>query len=137
LDETIMRRRLADARVGRLATVGADRAPHVVPCCFALDGDTAYSAIDAKPKSTRALRRLDNVRANPRASLLVDFYAEDWTALWWVRVDADARVVDAGADARRFARAVEVLRAKYEQYEREPPAGPVIALDIVQWRAWP
>jgi PPOX class probable F420-dependent enzyme len=131
-----MRRRVADARVGRLATVGPGGAPHLVPWCFVLDGDTAYSAVDGKPKSTRALRRLDNVRANPNASLLVDFYGEDWGALWWVRVDGTARVLDT-AGVREFDRAVERLCAKYEQYQRDPPAGPVVALDIVGWRAWP
>jgi PPOX class probable F420-dependent enzyme len=137
VDEATMRERVAGARVGRLATVGADGAPHLVPCCFALRGDTVYSAVDGKPKSTRALRRLDNVRAHPRATLLVDFYDEDWTALWWVRVDARARVADATDDARVFADAVAHLQEKYEQYRREPPAGPVVVLDIEQWRAWP
>ena len=45
-------------RVARLATVGPDGRPHVVPICFALDGDTLYTAVDSKPKSTRRLRRL-------------------------------------------------------------------------------
>lgn len=132
-----MRQRLMDARVGRMATVAAGGEPHIVPCCFVLEHDTAYSAVDGKPKSTRALRRLENIRDNPRATLLVDFYDEDWDTLWWVRVDAHARVLDAVADERAFDRAVELLLAKYEQYRRDPPAGPVVALDIVQWRAWP
>jgi PPOX class probable F420-dependent enzyme len=137
VDEATMRRRVAEARVGRLATVRADGAPHVVPCCFVLHGDTVFSAVDGKPKSTRALRRLDNVRAEPRATLLVDCYEEDWAALWWVRVDAIARVVDAGTDPSAFTKAVELLQHKYEQYRRDPPAGPVVALEITRWRAWP
>jgi len=132
-----MRRRVAEARVGRLATVDAEGAPHLVPCCFVLHDHTVFSAVDGKPKSTRALRRLDNVRANAHATLLVDFYDDDWTGLWWVRVDARARVVDAASDAQLFADAVARLCEKYEQYRREPPAGPVLALDIVRWRAWP
>jgi len=133
-----MRSHVADARVGRLATVGAGGQPHIVPCCFALDGNAVYSAVDGKPKSTRALRRLENIRANPRSTLLVDFYDDDWEALWWVRVDANARVVSSDDEARvEFDRAVELLRDKYEQYRAEVPAGPVVALDIVQWRGWP
>jgi PPOX class probable F420-dependent enzyme len=128
---------MGDARVGRLATITPGGGPHIVPCCFALDQDTAYSAVDGKPKSTRALRRLENIRNNPSAALLVDLYDEDWNALWWVRADANARVLDAGADAHEFGRAVELLRTKYEQYRRDPPAGPVVALDITQWHAWP
>ena len=85
-----MRQRLAGARVARLATLTPDGRPHVVPCCFALVEDTLYSAVDGKPKTTLALRRLDNVRAHPACSLLVDHYADDWAALWWVRVDGTA-----------------------------------------------
>ena len=92
-----MRDRVASARVGRLATVSPGGAPHIVPCCFALVDDVVYSAVDAKPKSTLALRRLDNLRVNPSTALLVDHYAEDWSTLWWVRVDGRGRVVDGGA----------------------------------------
>lgn len=129
-----MRRRLGEARVGRLATVTSAGGPHLVPCCFVLDGDVVYSAIDAKPKSTLALRRLANLRANPRASLLVDFYADDWSTLWWVRVDGLGEVISAGAD--RDA-AISLLVQKYDQYTSEPPPGPVIAIAIATWRSWP
>ena len=61
--------------------------PHLVPITFAVDGDALYSAVDAKPKSTRALRRLANIAANPAVSVLVDHYDDDWTRLWWARAD--------------------------------------------------
>lgn len=86
------RARLAGARIAYLATAGADGAPHVVPCTFALLGDaTIVSAVDHKPKRTAALRRLANVAANPRVAILADHYAEAWDALWWVRADGMAR----------------------------------------------
>jgi PPOX class probable F420-dependent enzyme len=135
MDEATMRRRVQEARVGHLATVRSDGRPHVVPCCFSLSGqaEVLYSAVDAKPKSTPALRRLDNLRANPSASLLVDHYGEDWSALWWVRIDGIARIIGSGSE---FDRALAELTAKYEQYARQPPPGPVIAIDIGGWRAW-
>ena len=129
-----MRARVRDARVGHLATVTADGRPHVVPCCFVLDGDVVFSAVDAKPKSTLALRRLDNIAAHPHASLLVDFYDDDWRRLWWVRVDGDARVVT--DDTERTA-AITRLAEKYRQYAETPPPGPVLAIDVDTWRAWP
>src|SRR5580765_2057326 len=98
MDEATIRARVTAAEVGRLATVTADGRPHVVPCCFALSGDAIYSAIDHKPKSTRLLRRLANLRANPNATLLVDHYADDWSALWWVRADGAGRILSAGSD---------------------------------------
>ena len=104
---------LREGRVGRLGTAGADGQPLVVPVCYAFDGTRCYSAIDAKPKRTRALRRLANIAANPRVSLCVDHYDEDWQALRWVIVEGRAALLDPGAES---ARAVELLTAKYPQY---------------------
>jgi PPOX class probable F420-dependent enzyme len=123
---------IEDARVARLATVAADGRPHVVPICFALDGDTLYTAVDEKPKSTRALRRLANIEANPRVEIVVDHWDEDWTRLWWVRLSGIARVVE------HDARALELLAVKYEQYRERPPAGPFVLVTIQrrsEWRA--
>jgi PPOX class probable F420-dependent enzyme len=125
---------MAEAAVGRLATVTTDDRPHIVPCCFALSGDVVYSAVDHKPKSTTQLRRLTNLRANPRAALLVDHYDDDWSSLWWIRADGSGRILEDGPEADR---AIALLVAKYHQYHEHPPAGPVIALDIVAWRGWP
>jgi PPOX class probable F420-dependent enzyme len=133
MDKATMRQRVAAARVGRLATVTGGGGPHVVPCCFALDGDRIVSAVDAKPKTTPALRRLANLRARPRASLLVDHYDEDWSRLWWVRVDGAGRVVDAGPERDR---ALDLLVAKYDQYARQRPPGAVVVIEIDGWRAW-
>ena len=129
-----MGQRLAEARSAVLSTVTADGRPHAVPCCFFLKGDVVYSAVDAKPKSTLALRRLDNLAANPAACLLVDCYDDDWSKLWWIRVDGTARVLQDG-DERDHA--LDMLVAKYPQYQTTRPPGPVIAIDIVSWRSWP
>jgi len=129
-----MRRRVSEARVARLATVRPDGLPHIVPCCFAIDGDMVYSVVDAKPKSTLALRRLENVRLTPSVALLIDHYSEDWTTLWWIRLDGKAIIVESGAVREQ---ALERLREKYEQYVRQPTPGPVIAINVDSWRAWP
>lgn len=134
VDDTVMRERVAAARVARLATVTGDGRPHLVPCCFVLAGETVYSAVDAKPKTTLALRRLANIEANPATTLLVDHYEDDWSALWWVRLDGNARVV---ADPAERARARTLLAAKYPQYAATPPPGDVIALEVTAWRSWP
>ena len=129
-----MRALVAAARVGRLATVTPDGRPHVVPCCFALVGEVIYSAVDGKPKSTLALQRLANVVAHPAASLLVDHYDDDWSTLWWVRVDGAARVVDDPAEGDV---ALPHLAARYPQYRDVPPPGDVLAIDATRWRSWP
>ena len=129
------RERFVAARVARLATADAEGVPHLVPIVFAVDGDVVYSAVDAKPKRTTALRRLANVEANPRVALLVDHYDDaDWEALWWVRADGHGRVLDpSDAEARA---AVSLLVPRYPQYRATPPAGPVLAVDVHHWLGW-
>ncbi len=134
MDDDEMRRRFGAARVGRLATVRSDGRPHLVPCCFALTGSVVYSAVDGKPKSTLALRRLANLRSEPRASLLVDHYSDNWSTLWWVRVDGDGRVLDDGPER---ADAIDLLMLKYPVYEVDRPPGAVIAIDLTTWSSWP
>lgn len=126
------RERFAAARVARLATADAGGRPHIVPIAFVLAGATIYSAVDAKPKRTRALRRLANVRENPAVSLLADHWDEDdWTALWWARADGRGRVLD--PDEPEARRAVELLR---ERYPRQQAAGEVLAVDVERWSGW-
>lgn len=128
-----MRERVAAARVGRLATVSADGAPHLVPFCFALVGDTVFTAVDDKPKRSRELRRIANITATGRATVLVDHYAEDWTQLWWVRLDCGASVVE---DELTRRRALNALAAKYHQYAELPPPGAVLELPVNRWTGW-
>jgi len=124
--------RFGAARVARLATTDADGSPHLVPVVFALVGETVWTAVDAKPKTTTALRRLDNVRAHPAVSLLVDHYADDWATLWWVRADGVATVLD--VDEGRAG--LDALTAKYPQYQNNPPPGPVLQVDVTRWVSW-
>jgi PPOX class probable F420-dependent enzyme len=128
-----MREKVQRARVARLATVDENSQPHLVPVCFELVEDRIVSVVDAKPKSTPELRRLANIRAHPRVSLLVDEYDDDWTRLWWVRADGAARVVESGADRED---AVAALTAKYPQYEEQPPGGPVVEVTVDRWVGW-
>jgi PPOX class probable F420-dependent enzyme len=117
------------ARVARLATVDPTGRPHVVPICFAIEGDMLYSAVDEKPKRTRRLRRLTNIEANPAVEVLIDHYDEDWSRLRWARLRGTARIVE-------DRHAVELLAAKYPQYREEPPAGPVIEVTIEKRSEW-
>jgi PPOX class probable F420-dependent enzyme len=126
--------RFASARVARLATVGPDGAPHVVPITFAVLGATIVHAVDHKPKRTRALRRLANITAHPAVSVLADHYEDDWSALWWVRADGRARIIDAAGD--EGAAAIAALTARYPQYRATPPAGPVVVVDVARWSGW-
>jgi PPOX class probable F420-dependent enzyme len=122
--------RFGAARVARLATVDERGRAHLVPIVFALDAPVIYSSVDAKPKTTTALRRLANIAANPQVSVLVDHYDEDWTQLWWARADGLARVHADGAAA------IPRLAERYPQYRDLPPAGPFIAIHVERWSGW-
>ena len=125
------RRRFAAARVARLATADAAGRPHIVPVTFAVDGDVVYSAVDAKPKRSTALKRLANVAANPSVALLVDHYAEEWNELWWVRADGTARVVD--PEDPEGVRALSLLAERYPHFAAR---GAVLAVDVRRWSGW-
>ena len=120
--------RLAAARVGRFATT----APRVVPVTFAVVGRAIVHAVDHKPKTTRALARLEDLRRDPRASLLADHYDEDWSQLWWVRADGTARVLDAAETPE----AIDALAGKYPQYAERRPEGPVVVLAVERISGW-
>jgi PPOX class probable F420-dependent enzyme len=125
--------RVENARVARLATTDPDGRPHLVPIVFAVAGDTLYSAVDRKPKSSRTLRRIENARVRPDVTVLVDHYEDDWRRLWWIRLRGRARVLDDGAERER---ALALLAEKYRQYRAEPPDGPVLAVDVTDVRDW-
>ena len=135
------RRFLEAHRVGHLATSGADGAPHVVPLCYAVDDSALYFVADEKPKRrpARTLRRLDNIRENPRAAVVVDDYDEDWRRLAYLLIRGPARIL---ADDLEHAAALRLLRARYSQYDamslEDTVAHPIVRLDparVVFWRA--
>jgi PPOX class probable F420-dependent enzyme len=127
MDETDALLRLARAQVGYLATVG----PHIVPFVFAVDGHRIVSMVDAKPKTTTHLQRIQNIRSNPSVSVLVDHYEENWSRLWWVRADGTARVADEDLD-----HIAALLQAKYPQYADVDLIGPAIIVDIERITGW-
>jgi PPOX class probable F420-dependent enzyme len=138
LDPDECRRQFAAARRAVLAGAGTDGRPLLVPVVVAVvSGDPGedwiVTVVDAKPKTTTALRRLSVVRENPQVAFLVDEYDEDWDRLWWVRADATARVVEDGAD---HDRAVAALRDRYPRYRDTPPTGPAILARVVRWAGW-
>ena len=119
--------------VGVLATIRPDGTPRPVPIVFALlPDDRIISAVDHKPKSSRRLRRLADIASEPRVSLLFHHFEEDWSALWWVRVDGTAEVSDA-VDVDAAGRLVD----RYPQYRDRPPAGPWIVITPGRVVGWP
>jgi PPOX class probable F420-dependent enzyme len=132
-----IRVKLETARIARLATLDAKGSPHMVPICFVCDGSVFYSGIDRKPKRVAAnsLARLKNIAQTPQVALLVDHYDEDWTRLWYVLVRGEAELV---SDSAERERAIQLLRAKYPQYDADMLAGdaPVLRITPARITAW-
>ena len=127
---------LRDSRIAHLATADSGGRPLVVTICYVFDGERLYTAIDAKPKTTRRLRRVRNIEENPRVSLIVDRWDESWTRLRHVIVDGKATIVEGGDEWRR---AIEALRGKYEQYRAmsiDRDFGAVIRIEPETVRCW-
>ena len=127
----------AEGRVARLATVDETGYPHVVPVVYATDGRAYYAPLDAKPKTKAftALKRVRNIRSNPRVALLIDHYEEDWAQLRFLLVQGRAELLDGGMEWRA---ARSLLEAKYPQYRTLPlpPEAPVIKIvpeHVVGW----
>ena len=133
MESSVARQRLAESKIARLATVDEGGRPHIVPFVFAIEQNIVYFAVDAKPKTTRNLKRLQNIAANPAVAVLADHYEDDWNKLWWVRADGTARVV---TDAVETKRAIDLLADRYEQYRQARPAGPVVAIHIDRLTGW-
>jgi PPOX class probable F420-dependent enzyme len=128
------RRRLAAARIARLATVRADGRPHIVPIVYAFDGETVRTIADPKPKRGLDLLRHRNIAANPAVSLLVDEYEKSWQSIWWVRADGEARVVEDGPERDET---IHQLRDRYPQYaEWTEPFGAATIIRVTKITSW-
>jgi coenzyme F420-0:L-glutamate ligase / coenzyme F420-1:gamma-L-glutamate ligase len=124
------------ARVAHLATADTNGQPHVIPICFVFDGKEVFSPIDEKPKRTTPmkLKRLRNIAENPKVSLLIDRYDEDWRHLAYVLITGKAKVLFRG---KKHERAVRLLRAKYSQYRRMAiHERPMIVITPTRFRCW-
>ncbi len=122
-------------RVGRLATVDASGAPHVVPICYALlDDGCLYMAVDEKPKRTDRLQRMRNIEGDSRFALVIDHYDDDVSRLAWVMVRGRGAELPLGD---RHDAAIEALRARYEQYRTMDLDGrPVLRLVPERVNSW-
>jgi len=138
LDEA-QRDLLAASRRAILGTVAPDGRPRLVPVCFVVLGapPALYLPLDEKPKSVadvRQLARVRDIRRDPRVSLLVDRWDEDWSRLAWLRVDGRAMLLEPGDEHHA---AVAALRDKYPQYRAHRLEGqPLIRVDLDRVRGW-
>ena len=123
-------------RVGRLATADRGGVPHVVPVCFASEGNNIYITIDEKPKaaSPKRLKRLRNIEENPQVAIVIDEYDEDWSRLAWVLLRGHAKIL---VNGNEHTLAQELLRGRYPQMlEMKLKSLPVIAVRLTKVTSW-
>jgi PPOX class probable F420-dependent enzyme len=103
-------------RVAHLATSSAEGSPHVIPVCYAFDGQHFYTPLDEKPKRVTGnqLRRVRNIEARHEASLVIDQYDDDWTRLGYILVHGRADLL--APEEALHAEALHLLRERYTQY---------------------
>ncbi|HLZ61660.1 MAG TPA: TIGR03668 family PPOX class F420-dependent oxidoreductase [Ktedonosporobacter sp.] len=103
-------------RVARLATADESGSPHLIPVCYAFDGNRFYTPLDEKPKRVTgsSLRRVRNIEARHEASLLIDQYDDDWSRLGYVLVHGRADLLPPHNAAHEPA--LRLLRERYVQY---------------------
>ena len=129
---------LSATRIAHLATADKSGQPHVIPICFVYDGKRFFSPIDEKPKraAPSKLKRLKNIRENPKVSVVIDHYKEDWRKLAYILVFGKARTLQSGVKHRS---AIKLLRRKYRQYRAmaidERPMIVIMPKRIVTWSA--
>jgi len=105
--------------VARLALRDLDDEPEALPIVFARAADALWMPIDGKPKRAGAsLGRLARLERAPKVMLVLDHYAEDWSALWWIRLRCEAQVIH--GKHPDWDAAVEALADKYPQYADVP-----------------
>jgi PPOX class probable F420-dependent enzyme len=133
---------LASARRAVLATISPDGRARLVPICFSLDAERPilYTPIDDKPKRADdplALARVRDILADPRVTVLVDRWDEDWDRLGWLRAEGRAVVLQPAADPAEHGAAVMTLRAKYRRYETHRlETRPLIRIRLERVTSW-
>jgi pyridoxamine 5'-phosphate oxidase family protein len=87
---------LAGQRLGRIATVGPDGQPHVVPTSFRYNAD--YDAIDVGGLRMSQTKKLRDVQRTGRASIVIDDVLPPWQPRM-IEVRGTAAVVPSGGKA--------------------------------------
>mgnify|MGYP001402033711 FL=1 len=117
------------ADVARFATTDGIQ-PHLVPVVLVSEGNHIYLPIDGKLKKPGRLKRMSNIELHPEVALLVDHYEEDWSQLWWVRIDAIASIVPLPTAARNK------FTEKYLGYGHTEIGIESIKLEVVNVQKW-
>lgn len=121
------KRFIKDHEIGRLATVGPDRIPHVVPVCYVYDSGAFWVATDYETRKYR------NLLENSGVALLVDVGTYSNRGLL---VRGRSRIVEKGAE---FLRIYAIFYKKFDWVRAGPwkeGEAPFIRIDSLRKVSW-
>ncbi|MBZ4319934.1 pyridoxamine 5'-phosphate oxidase family protein [Streptomyces huiliensis] len=113
-------------RLGRLATVGRDGAPHAVPVIYAYDHRRNLLVFMSAPGT----RKVRNLLADPRVCVVVD----DGQTLRGAQVSGRARVVDGGPEFDGLQR--YLLEQGRVTHVRPASEQVVVVVEPDRWVSW-
>ncbi len=118
-----VRKFLERERVVRVATIGRDGVPHVVPVCHVVENGKIYFSTDKDSKKVK------NLRTHPQAAVVADLYSEDWPRLAGAIITGPATLIGHGP---RFRKLRSLLYQKYPQYAGESALkeGEVVMVEV-------
>ena len=116
------------AQVCRIATVRPNGEPHVIAVCPVFDGDSIIY-IDIGPRYVTA----DNIRSDPRVTVIIDEYADDWNQLKGVLLRCRAEPVS-GAEQDGAWERIRQKFPLYKEFKWEPRL--TLALRVYDWRQY-
>jgi nitroimidazol reductase NimA-like FMN-containing flavoprotein (pyridoxamine 5'-phosphate oxidase superfamily) len=97
---------LDEGRVIRIATVDRDGSPRLAPFCYWIQDDVVYILTRPETKTVR------NLRKNPDAAVIVDYYDEDWSQLKFCMIKGKATLIE---DKEEVLKLHSIRGKKYSQ----------------------
>jgi pyridoxamine 5'-phosphate oxidase family protein len=106
---------LAKGKLGRLATVGADGVPHVVPLGWTYN--PALDTIDIGGRDVVPTQKFRNVQHNPKVGLVIDDVLPPWRPRsLMIRGRAEALVDAVGADGNDRGPTIRITPTKVNSW---------------------
>jgi pyridoxamine 5'-phosphate oxidase family protein len=106
---------LAKGKLGRLATIGADGVPHVVPLGWSYNAE--LDTIDIGGRDITHTQKFRNVQRNPNVALVIDDVLPPWRPRSvMVRGRAEARMDALGPDGKSLGPIIRITPTKVNSW---------------------
>ncbi|MHA2055496.1 MAG: pyridoxamine 5'-phosphate oxidase family protein [Candidatus Hodarchaeales archaeon] len=97
---------LEEGRVLRIATIDNNGSPRLAPFCYWIQDDKVYILTRPETKTVR------NLRKNPEAAIMIDYYDEDWSQLKFCMIKGKTALIE---DKEKVLKLHSIRGKKYSQ----------------------